>query len=135
MRVSIRRTLRVGREGGTPVEDLGVTPDVRHRMTRDDVLEGNVDLLKRAGELLAALPVRRLAVTVSPAGSDDLDIEVEADNVDRVDVYVDDRPRASLDPAAGSASVTVTGVPGATSVKVKGFAGGELVATRRVDIG
>ena len=39
MRVSIRRTLRVGVEGGTPVEDLGVTPDVRHRMTRDDVLE------------------------------------------------------------------------------------------------
>jgi hypothetical protein len=134
MRVSIRRTLRVGAEGGTPVEDLGVTPDVRHRMTRDDVLEGNVDLLNRAGELLAALPVRRLAVTVSPAGSDDLDIEVEADNVDRVDVYVDDRPRASLDPAAGSASVTVTGVPGATSVKVKGFAGGELVAARSVGI-
>jgi Peptidase family S41 len=135
MRVSIRRTLRVGAEGGTPVEDLGVTPDVRHRMTRADVLEGNIDLLNRAGELLAALPVRRLAVTVSPAGSDDLDIEVEADNVDRVDVYVDDRPRASLDPAAGSASVTVTGVPGATSVKAKGFAGGELVAARSVDIG
>ena len=36
---------------------------------------------------------------------------------------------------AGSASVTVTGVAGPTSVKAKGFAGGELVAARRVDIG
>ena len=74
-------------------------------------------------------------MTVSPAGTDDLDIEVEATNVDRVDVYVDDRPRALLDPAAGSATVTVTGVPGATSVKAEGFAGGELVAARRVGIG
>jgi Peptidase family S41 len=135
MRVSIRRTLRVGAEGGTPVEDLGVVPDTRHFMTRADVLEGNVDLLNRAGELLAALPARRLDVTVTPSGADNLDIEVEVDNVDRVDVYVDDRPRGSLDPQGGSASVTVTGVPGATSVKAKGFAEGELVAARRVDVG
>jgi Peptidase family S41 len=135
MRVSIRRTLRVGAESGTPVEDLGVVPDERHFMTRDDVLEGNVDLLNRAGELLAALPVRRLDVTASPSGSDDLDIEVEVANVDRVDVYVDGRPRASLDPAGGSASVTVTGVPGASSVEVEGFDGDELVAARRVVVG
>ena len=44
------------------------------------------------------------------------------------------RGRRSI-PRAGSASVTVTGVPGATSVKVKTSAGGELVATRKVDIG
>ena len=135
MRVAIRRTLRVGAEGGTPVEDLGVVPDERHFMTRADVLEGNVDLLNRAGELLAALPVRRLDLTVSPSGTDDLDIEVEVESVDRVDVYVDDRPRTSLDPQGGNASATVTGVPGATSVRAEGFAGGELVAARRVDIG
>jgi C-terminal processing protease CtpA/Prc len=29
MRVSIRRTLRVGARSGTPVEDLGVVPDER----------------------------------------------------------------------------------------------------------
>jgi hypothetical protein len=38
MRVAIRRTLRVGKSAGTPVEDLGVEPDERHRMTRRDVL-------------------------------------------------------------------------------------------------
>ena len=135
MRVSIRRTLRVGAEGGTPLEDLGVVPDERHFITRADVLDGNVDLLNRAGELLSALPTRRLDVTVSPSGANDLDVGVEVENVDRIDVYVDDRPRASLDPQGGSASVTVTGVPGATSVEAKGFAGGELVAARRLDIG
>ena len=135
MRVAIRRTLRVGAEGGTPVEDLGVVPDERHLMTRNDLLEGNVDLLNRAGELLAALPVRQLDVTVSQGAADDLAVQVEVTNIDRVDVYVDGRPRASLDPAGGSATVTVTGVPGATSVKAEGFAGGELVAARSVEIG
>jgi hypothetical protein len=42
---------------------------------------------------------------------------------------------ASLDPAGGSATVTVTEVPGATSVKAEGFAEGEFVAARRVDVG
>ncbi len=135
MRVSIRRTLRVGAEGGTPVEDLGVVPDERHLMTRNDVLEGNVDLLNHAGELLAALPVRQLDVTVSQGAADDLDVQVEVTNIDRVDVYVDGRPRASLDPAGDSATVTIPGVPGATSVEAEGFAGGELVAARRVGIG
>ncbi|WP_406723612.1 S41 family peptidase [Streptomyces sp. GD-15H] len=52
MRVSIRRTLRVGPQSGTPVEDLGVIPDERHQMTRRDLLEDNADLFDRAGQLL-----------------------------------------------------------------------------------
>jgi hypothetical protein len=70
MRVAIRRTLRVGRRAGAPVEDLGVIPDERHDLTRNDVLKGNVDLINRAGKLLAAKPVRQLPPTVhdsSPA--------------------------------------------------------------------
>ena len=39
MRVSIRRTLRVGELSGTPVEDLGVRPDAMHKLTRADLLE------------------------------------------------------------------------------------------------
>jgi C-terminal processing protease CtpA/Prc len=133
MRVSIRRTLRVGAEAGTPLEDLGVVPKERHEMTRDDVLNGNVDLLERAGELLAGMPVRKLAVTVARSG-DDLEIELEVEGVDRADVYVDDRPRASIDPAGGQAAVTVSGVPGAQRVRVEGFAGGGLVAARTVEV-
>src|SRR3712207_2613490 len=56
MRVSIRRTLRVGALAGTPVEDLGVRPTVRHELNRRDVLEGNVDLMDAAGALLAGRP-------------------------------------------------------------------------------
>lgn len=134
MRVAIRRTLRVGALAGTPVEDLGVQPDVRHRMTRRDVLEGNLDLLDRAGALLAALPVRRLDADADLGADGMLRLELDVANVDRADVYVDDRPRTSVDVSAGHATVKVEGVPGAMSVRVEGFADGTLVAARFLEL-
>jgi hypothetical protein len=134
MRVSIRRTLRVGRRAGTPVEDLGVVPDERHRMTRADVLESNVDLLARAGELLAAMPVRTLDVSAVSADADAVTLDLEVANIDRVDVYLDGRPRTSADVIDGAVSVTVTGASGAGVARVEGFSGGNLVASRRLHI-
>lgn len=134
MRVSIRRTLRVGARAGTPVEDLGVVPDVRHRLTRDDVLGGNVDLLDAAGALLAAIPVRKLAVSASANAAGTLEVELDVANVDRADVYVDGRPRASLDTVSGRNSVTVPSVPGARQVRVEGFAADELVVSGTVEL-
>ena len=131
MRVSIRRTLRVGAQSGTPLEDLGVVPDVRHRMTRDDLLAGNKDLLDRAGALLADMPVRRLEITAA-LDADDLRVDLEASNVDRADIYVDGRPRTSVDTPAGAASVTVRGVGQPRVVRAEGFADGQLVAARTV---
>lgn len=131
MRVSIRRTLRVGAQSGTPLEDLGVVPDVRHRMTRDDLLAGNKDLLDRAGALLADMPVRRLEITAA-LDAGDLRVDVEVSNVDRADIYVDGRPRTSVDTPEGAASVTVRGVGQPRVVRAEGFADGQLVAARTV---
>jgi hypothetical protein len=133
MRVAIRRTVRVGALAGTPVEDLGVEPDERRPLTRRDLLEGNQDLLDRAGELLAARPARRLEVEVARDGGG-LTVTLQVANLDRADVYVDDRPQASVDLTGGTASVTVEGAAGAGSVRVEGFAGGELVAARTVAV-
>jgi hypothetical protein len=130
MRVSIRRTLRVGALAGTPVEDLGVRPDIRHEMTRRDVLEGNADLLEAAGALLAGRPRRRLDLTVSPDGTPGLTLQVTVAGMDRLDVYVDGRPRGSHDVADGTRTLTVTDAGTATVVQVQGFAAGELVAAR-----
>jgi hypothetical protein len=131
MRVSIRRTLRVGAQSGTPLEDLGVLPNVRHHMTRDDLLSANTDLLDRAGALLAGMPVRRIEIaTVLDAG--DLRIDLTVANVERVDVYVDGRPRASVDTPAGDASVTLPAVGQAAVIRAEGFADGKLVAARTV---
>lgn len=131
MRVSIRRTLRVGAQSGTPLEDLGVVPNVRHRMTRDDLLAGNRDLLNRAGALLVSMPVRRLDIAAT-LDAGDLSVDLAVANVDRADVYVDGRPRASVDTPTGEASITVRGVGQAALVRAEGFADGKLVAARTI---
>jgi hypothetical protein len=97
------------------------------------VLEGNPDLLDRAGELLAALPVRRLEVHPAIGADGTLTLELEVDNLDRADVYVDDRPRGSVE-VTGDAATVVTGVTGARSARVEGFSNGELVAARRITL-
>ena len=97
MRVSVRRTMRVGDQDGTPLEDLGVTPDVRHHMTREDVLHGNQDLLDAAGALLAGATVHRLGVEIEELAGGVLELTIHTQNVDRVDVWLDDRPAASID--------------------------------------
>jgi Peptidase family S41 len=132
MRVAIRRTLRVGSLAGTPVEDLGVQPNQRHRMTRRDVLEGNQDLLDRAGALLAALPLRRLEVTATLVADGTLTVALEVSGLDRADLYLDGRPRASVDLADPTATVSLEDAAGAGSVRVEGFSDGELVAARTV---
>ncbi|MFI6093918.1 S41 family peptidase [Lentzea sp. NPDC051213] len=125
MRVSIRRTLRVGKLAGTPVEDLGVRPTHQHRLTRADLLQGNTDLLARAGSLLAALPVRRLGVAVAGAT-----VSLDTVNLDRVDIYVDGRPATSLDVTDGAHTATLSAI--GSEVRVEGFADGRLVAARKV---
>ncbi|MBU5351955.1 hypothetical protein KQI74_06675 [Paenibacillus barcinonensis] len=52
MRVAVRQTTRVGDKAGLPLEDLGIQPDAIHRMTRDDLLYGNRDLISAAATLL-----------------------------------------------------------------------------------
>ncbi|MGI8875628.1 MAG: S41 family peptidase [Egibacteraceae bacterium] len=130
MRVSIRRTLRVGAQAGTPLEDLGVVPDVLHEMTRDDLLHDNRDLLEEAGALLAARPVRRLRARLTGSGGATT-LRCDTVGLDRVDVLLAGRPFGSFDVVDGPRDVpisrTVTG-----GVKVLGFAGGDLVVATRL---
>jgi hypothetical protein len=132
MRVAIRRTLRVGAQSGTPLEDLGVVPNVRHRMTRDDLLAGNKDLLDRAGALLAEMPVRRLDVAAELEDGN-LRIDLTTANVDRADIYVDGRPRASVDTPT-SEPVNVPTASQAAVIRAEGFADGKLVAASTVAV-
>ncbi|WP_217177120.1 S41 family peptidase [Streptomyces sp. AC495_CC817] len=130
MRVSIRRTLRVGALSGTPVEDLGVIPDEAHRMTRRDLLEDNADLFDRAGRLLKDREPHAVSITDTISVNGSLKFKVRATNVDRVDVYVDQRPRASVDLTDGQADVTVPAAPPGHSARIEGFEAGHLVASK-----
>jgi hypothetical protein len=132
MRVAIRRTVRVGELSGTPVEDLGVTPDIRYSLTRDDVLEGNVDLLNRAGEILAKLTVHELSATAKVGANGDLVVKLKFANLDRADIAVDDRPRATVDLTGTTATVTIPQVPDAKTVRIAAYDEGTLAAATTV---
>lgn len=53
-RLAMRRSIRVGLNAGGIVEDLGIKPDVRHRMTYRDLMESNADLMDTAARTLRA---------------------------------------------------------------------------------
>jgi hypothetical protein len=128
-RVAVRRVIRAGMHRGVPLEDLGVQPDQLHKMTKDDVLNGNVDLIAKAAQLLTALPKVALGIQVAPAVSGKRIVTVTTQGLDRVDVAVDARPRATIDVADGTATVEVPD-PGAGKhdIAARGFKGGELRA-------
>jgi hypothetical protein len=100
-------------------------------MTRADILNGNVDLLDKAGEILAGLPVRRLAVTASFTRAG-LRVEITATELDRVDVYVEGGPIGSSDVTADPIVLTELRASVGAVVQAKGYLAGELVASRRV---
>jgi C-terminal processing protease CtpA/Prc len=136
MRVSIRRTLRVGRRAGTPVEDLGVIPEERHFMTRDDLLNGNVDLINKAGAMLAAIhPVRSLTVKAQVTSPTQATVVADTQGMTRLDVYLSDRPIQSIDIQGGQATFTVTKPDAAQlNLEILGFDGIRLVARYRTSV-
>ena len=122
-RVSLRRSLRVGKRWGQPVEDFGVIPDEVHRLTRADLLDGNVDLQNHAGALLAGRTPRRL--DVERGGGN---LQLTTAGLDSVDVYVNGRPHDSVAVHDGKNPVTVPAEAG--TLRFEGFVGGVLVAAR-----
>jgi hypothetical protein len=133
MRVAIRRMLRVGERSGTPLEDLGITPDSRYFMTKDDLLANNKNLIKHAGELLRDMPVRLLTVTTSQTDST-LTIQVNTIGISRLDTYIDGRPLESLDINNRTRTFNVNLPSGATLLELAGYENGEFVAARKISL-
>jgi Peptidase family S41 len=128
--VAIRRTLRVGRNTGAPVEDFGVEPKEIHQTTRDDILHEGVDLMAHAARLLEQTgPSRRFDVELDESANG-LTARFAVKDVDRADIYTDGRPRQSVDLADGTASAAVPAAGTPAEVRVEGLAAGRPVATR-----
>ncbi|HEX2169713.1 MAG TPA: S41 family peptidase [Nitrososphaera sp.] len=135
MRVSIRRTLRVHEREGTPLEDLGVIPDYVHKMTKDDVLNGNIDLINDAASILAKLPLYTLSVDVISSDTEKLTVKTETENISRLDVFIDDRPQLSIDIINNSSQfVLKRPLHEAHFLEFRGFKDGNLVAVRRANL-
>ncbi|MFY9609297.1 MAG: S41 family peptidase [Blastocatellia bacterium] len=112
MLVAVRRSIRVGRHAGRPLEELGIVPDRRHYLTKRDVLERNDDLIIRAARILMKKP--KYAISAKPftpkEGSNGIVINAvskveppdSGKDISRVDIYLDGRPYKSLDAEEGS---------------------------------
>jgi len=132
-RVAIRRVMRAGLHRGVPLEDLGVQPDATHRMTKNDLLNDNADLIAKAGQLISGLPKVALDAQVGANAGGKRKVTLTTQGLDRVDVTVDRRPRASVDVTNGTTLVDIPH-PGAGShdVAARGFKSGTLKAVVHV---
>jgi hypothetical protein len=61
-------------------------------------------------------------------------VELEVSNIDRADLYLDDRPRASVDLTGGTSSINLEDAADAGTVRVEGFADSKLVAARTISL-
>jgi hypothetical protein len=135
LRVALRRSLRVGKRSGQPLEDLGVVPNARHHLTRRDLLESNVDLMEKAGELLAKGTPRRLDVDV-PAHDGGAELIVTTGKLTSVDVYGNGRPLGTAPVVDGKNRIPVPiAGPAQVVVRLEGFDGDALVAARTFTLG
>jgi len=130
MRVSIRRTLRVGERSGTPLEDLGVHPEHVVELTRDDLISGNKDLLDTVADILDRRPQHRLEASVGASTGETVTINLNTSEIGRVDVYVDGRPHNSFNVRQGDNEVVLAS--GAQTVRFEGFSGSQLVISNTV---
>jgi hypothetical protein len=129
MSVAMRRSLRVGIHAGAPLEDLGVTPEARHYMTQADLLDSNVDLKNKAGEMLAAQRPHAFKATIQKSSPTKAKVLIQVKNIDRIDFYLDERPQKSLDVKGGKASYEVVKPKaGESQLEIRGFDGGKLAA-------
>jgi hypothetical protein len=135
-RVALRRSVRAGVRSGVPLEDLGVTADSLHSMTKDDVLNGNVDLIRHAASILDGMPAYTLDVELVDGMADAATHRVTAitANLDRLDVLVNGRPRLSLDVTDGPHTFTLPAGGAAAELELQGFRADALVASSRLPL-
>ncbi len=91
MRVAIRRTVRVGTNAGDVVEDLGITPNEVHQMTKQDVLSSNEDLIATAITILAKEKPHPIKVTIQRRRNALPSLKIRTRNVSRIEPTVDGR--------------------------------------------
>ena len=143
MRVAMRRSLRIREREGMPLEELGVVPDASlyisestgiHKMTKQDLLSDNIDLINHAASILAKMPVYKLSLEISP-DAEELKVKTETENVSRLDVFIDDRPQQSIDIKSNLTQFVLKRPQNKPSfIKVESYKDNNLVAAYRTKI-
>ncbi len=124
--IAARRAVRSGDAEGVLIEDSGIAGQP-YAMTENDIFHDNVDLIERCGEILAARPRTKLAVT--RAGRT---LRIAAKGLDRLDVYGDNHPAGPTVHMKHDGAKHVVLPAGLSEVEVSGFSEGEIRQRRRL---
>jgi C-terminal processing protease CtpA/Prc len=107
--IAMRRSIRVGRREGRPLEELGIAPDQRHYMTKRDLLFRNVDLVSRAARILATKPIYSLSAELITdknalriAATSRVRPRDKKKRIARIDISVDGRHHKTLSAQNGA---------------------------------
>jgi hypothetical protein len=108
-------------------------------MTRKDLLGNNDDLIAAAIDLLASKKPHTIRVRSLPNAGELPRLRVETQNVTRLDVYFNDRPRASRDIHQPRTEIDLPALivapdPGRRSLELRGYDGDELVVVVRTEL-
>jgi hypothetical protein len=133
-RVAVRRSTRVGEHSGVMLEDLGVLPDKIHNMTKNDVLNANVDLINEAASLLVGMKAFDLSASISNAAGIPTSVTARTMNIDRLDVFVDGRPKLTVDVVNGNNTIALPPITGRAQLELRGYNGEHLAASTRLSI-
>ncbi|HEY5564304.1 MAG TPA: S41 family peptidase, partial [Rhodothermia bacterium] len=108
LRTAVRRTLRVGPYAGELVEDFGIEPDILYSMTKNDVLQGNQELIRTVIGELKKMKSHRVSVKragdklkIHSPGADSIEVTAKGRPVGTIDV--DPAGRTTLDLSAAAA--------------------------------
>lgn len=129
LRFAVRRCLRVGKNAGEPVEELGVVADHWHRPTYRDLTESNRDLLDFAIQRLGDMPRRDLDVQIDRADGR-ITVTSRMVGLDAVYAYVDDRPAGGgIADSQGHAEILIPNAGAQTRrIELQAYSGDSLAA-------
>ena len=85
--ISLRRASRIGENLGTSIEDNGVRGNFQRALTKRDLMEGNRDIKEFCSQLLSTESLTDLNFKFVSGK-----LEVSCTNLDRIELYVNDRP-------------------------------------------
>lgn len=125
--LSFCRATRSGPSEGLPIEDVSVE-GATYVMTRDDLLNGNRDMLAALVAELRKLPFSRCRPILDRASRT---IGVETSGLDRLDVLIDGHPGSSVRIANGEAA-SFSYPSDARMVEIIGFMGDKMRQRRRL---
>ena len=139
IRVAIRRTTRVDENEGDIIEDLGITPDFVHEMTRNDVLNNNEDLNSATIDLIANSKLYTIQIVIQERDDKLPIVELTTKNVDRIDATVETVQLRSLTPRRGKCSIDLQQELGDSNLKsieieIRGYSVNRLVVCHRKKI-